>query len=223
MAPVRPARLRVLFTAVLLSAGSSGCLSGAMQLGATPTPRGATEWGVSVNGLLHERGRRLALLPSPELSWRHGRDEDSDFGVRAYLLGLEAGTRHRLLVTPRFTLGAAPSFELAYTPVTNNTTELLHARLHGSLLGDWRVAPRWCLSLAGRLTWEGAGPLTALRGLADGASWIAQPSGAAGVTFDMASGTRVRLEAGVGVPIDLSQGPRRPVAHAGFAVQWAAD
>lgn len=223
MAPVKPARLRTLFTAFLFAAGSTGCLSGAMQLGAAPTPRGATEWGLSVNGLLYERGRQHALLPSPELSWRHGRDEDSDFGVRAYLLGLEAGTRHRLLTTPRFTLAAAPSFELAYTPVTNNTTELLHARVHGSLLGDWRVASRWCLSLAGRLSWEGAGPMTALRGLTDGASWIAQPAGAVGVSFDASPGMRVRLEAGAGLPVDLADGPRRLLGQAGLAVQWAAD
>lgn len=223
MAPVRRCRLRELFTAVLLAAGSTGCLSSAMQLGAAPTPRDTTEWGLSVNGLLYERGRQHALLPSPELSWRRGRDEDSDFGIRAYLLGLEAGTRHRLLATPRFTLGAMPSFELAYTPITNNTTELLHARLHGSLLGDWRLATRWRLLLGGRLTFGGTGPLTTLRGLTDGASWLLQPTGAAAVAFDVTSGTCVRLEAGAGVPVDIKEGPRTLVGHAGLTVQWTAE
>jgi hypothetical protein len=212
--------------ALVLSAsgiGLSGCLSGAMQLGAAPTPPGTTEWGVAVNGLLYERGRQYALLPSPELSWRRGRDEDSDFGVRAYLLGLEAGTRHRVLATQRLTLGAMPSVELAYTPVTNNTTEILHARLHGTLVADWRLASRWCVSLGGRLTLEGAGPLTVLRGLPDGASLILQPAAAAGAAFELTPKTRLRLDASMGMPVDLADGPRRLVGQAGLAVQWSSE
>jgi hypothetical protein len=205
---------------VLLTTGNMGCLSGAMQLRATPTPQDTTEWGVSLNGFLYERGRQYALLPSPELSWRRGRDEDSDFGIRAYLLGIEAGTRHRMLATQRLTLGAMPSIELAYTPITNNTTEILHARLHGSLVADWRVAPRWCLSLGGRLSLEGAGPLTVLRGLSDGASLILQPGAGGGVAFELAPETRLRLEASMGLPVELADGPRSPVIQAGLALHW---
>lgn len=214
---------RALRLLLLLSMGSTGCLSGAMHLGAAPTPRDTTEWGLSLNGLLHERGRQHAVLPSPEFSWRQGRGDDWDFGVRAYLLGFEAGTRHRLLATQRLTLGAMPSLELAYTPVTNNSTELLHARLHGSLLADWHLATRWRLLLGGRLSFGAAGPFTVLHGLSDGASLLVQPGGVAGASFELSPETRLRFEAGASVPVDLAEGPRRLMGHAGFAVQWTAE
>ena len=208
---------------LLLCAAGPGCLSAASHLGAAPTPPGRRSWGVALDGVVFERGRELRVLPSVQLMGRRGMGEDWDAGFRAYLLGLEVGTRHRLLSRGRLTLGAQPSLELAYVPVTNNSVELLHARVRGALVADWRLAPDWTLTLGTRLAFGGAAPPTWLRGYAEGAVLLAQPEGLASLAVALDPHLQLRLEAGAGVPLQVGGSARRPVASGGLSLMWTGD
>lgn len=123
-----------------------GCLSGARNIGAATTPVGTTEVGVSLNALAFERGREQAYLPSPELTFRKGAGENWDWGGRLTLLGLELGTRHRLIEESRWTWSVAPSAGIWYVPVTNNYTEPVNLRLGAQTLLDYRLSRAWTLT-----------------------------------------------------------------------------
>ena len=58
----------------------------------------------------------------------------------------------------------ARAVELALTPVTNNTAELLPARLGAAALADWSLTSAWTLTVAAGVRAGGAGPLTIFRG-----------------------------------------------------------
>ncbi len=218
MAPVSARALLLLL--LLLCVGGPGCLSAASHLGAAPTPPGSAAWGLALDGVVFERGRKLRVLPSLQLTGRRGMGEDWDAGFRAYLLGLEVGTRHRLLSRGRLTLGAQPSLELAYTPVTTNSVELLHARLRGALMADWRLAPDWTLTLGTRLAFGGAAPPTYLRGYGEGAVLLAQPEALASLALALRPGLQLRLEAGAGLPLQVRGSARRPVGSGGLSLSW---
>jgi hypothetical protein len=205
---------------LLLCAGSPGCLSAASHLGAAPTPLGSKTWGIALDGLLFERGRSSFVLPALQLSGRKGMGEDWDAGFRAYALGLEVGTRHRLLSRGRLTLGAMPSLELAFTPVTNNTVELLHGRVRGALVADWRFAPDWTLTLGARLAFGGAAPPTWFRGYGEGAVLLAQPEGLASLAVALNPQLQLRLEAGAGVPLQVRGSARPVVGTGGLSLTW---
>ena len=200
--------------------GSTGCLSAASHLGAAPTPPGQAAWGIALDGLVYERGRDTFVLPALQLTGRRGVEEGWDVGFRAYALGLEVGTRHRLLARGALTLGALPSVELAYTPVTNNGVELLHARLRGALMADWRLAPDWTLTLGTRLAFGGAAPPTYLRGYGEGAVLLPQPEALASLALALRPGLQLRPEAGAGVPLQMGGGARQPVGSGGLSLSW---
>jgi hypothetical protein len=204
-------------------AALSGRVALLLLLCTGPTPRGTSAWGVALDGLVYERGRKHVVLPALQLSWRRGVGEDWDWGLRVYAAGLEAGTRHRLLSRGRLTLAALPSLELAYVPVTNNTVELLHARLRGALLADWRLAPRWTMTLGARLAFGGAAPPTWFRGYSDGAVLLAQPEALGSLAVALAPGVQLRLEAGVGVPLQLGGSARPALGSGGLSLSWTRD
>lgn len=213
-------RVSLLLLCCLLGAG---CLSTASHLGAAPTPPGQQAWGLALDGLVFERGREAAVLPSFQLTGRHGMEGGWDVGLRAYLLGLEVGTRHRLLAHGRLTLGAQPSLELAYTPVTNNSVELLHARVRGALVADLRLSNAWTLTLGARLAFGGAAPPTWLRGYAEGAVLIAQPEALASVAVALSPRLQLRVEAGAGAPLPVHGSSRQPVGSGGVSLTWTRD
>ncbi|WXH27541.1 hypothetical protein WA016_01465 [Myxococcus stipitatus] len=200
-----------------------GCLSGARNLGAATTPVGTTEVGVSVNTIAFEHGRQKAYLPNPELHFRKGAGENWDWGGRLTLLGLELGTRHRLLESPAWTLSLAPSAGIWYVPVTNNTTEPVNLRLGAQALLDWRVSRRWTLTGGASLAGAFAGPLTAFQGRFNGSHLLAAPGGSLGIAFRLNPSLELRAEGGFEIPMELS-GARRPMAgHAGLTLRWWRD
>ena len=208
---------------LLLCVGLTGCLSAASHLGAAPTPRGSVQWWLALDGLLFERGREAFLLPALELTGRRGMGPDWDMGFRVYGAGVELGTRHRLLTRGALTLGAQPSLELAYAPLTNNTVELLHARARGALVADLRLTRDWTLTLGTRLAFGGAAPPTFLRGYGDGAVLLAQPEGLASLALELGHRTQLRLEAGAGRPFQIRGGARPWVGSGGISLSWTRD
>ncbi|QSQ18285.1 hypothetical protein JY572_16630 [Myxococcus landrumensis] len=200
-----------------------GCLSGARNLGAATTPVGTTEVGVSMNTIAFEHGREKAYLPNPELHFRKGAGEGWDWGGRLTLLGLELGTRHRILESPSWTLSFAPSAGLWYVPVTNNYTEPVNLRLGAQALLDWRVSRRWTLTGGASLTGAFAGPLTALQGRFNGSHLLAAPGASLGIAYRLKPNLEVRAEGGFEIPMELSGGRRPMAGHAGLTLRWWRD
>lgn len=198
-----------------------GCLSGARNIGAATTPVGTTEVGVSLNALAFEHGRDQAYLPSPELSFRKGAGENWDWGGRLTLLGLELGTRHRLIEQPRWTWSVAPSAGVWYVPVTNNYTEPVNLRLGAQTLLDYRLSRAWTLTGAASLTGAFAGPLTAFQGRFNGTNLLLSPGGSLGIGYRLSPTLEVRAEGGLEFPLGLRGGNRPPTGHAGLTFRWS--
>lgn len=198
-----------------------GCLSGARNIGAATTPVGTTEVGVSLNALAFEHGRDQAYLPSPELSFRKGAGENWDWGGRLTLLGLELGTRHRLIEQPRWTWSVAPSAGIWYVPVTNNYTEPVNLRLGAQTLLDYRLSRAWTLTGAASLTGAFAGPLTAFQGRFNGTNLLLSPGGSLGIGYRLSPTLEVRAEGGLEFPLGLRGGNRPPTGHAGLTFRWS--
>ncbi|RKH02620.1 hypothetical protein D7X32_16255 [Corallococcus carmarthensis] len=197
-----------------------GCLSGARNLGAATTPVGTTEVGVSVNAIAFERGRERAYLPNPELTFRKGAGENWDWGGRLTLLGLELGTRHRLIERSPWTVSVAPSAGAWFVPVTNNSTEPVNFRLGAQTLVDYRLNPTWTLTGGASLMGTFAGPLTVFQGRFNGAHLLASPGGSLGVAYRMSPSLELRAEGGLELPLDLKDG-RRPLAgYVGLTLRW---
>ncbi|RKH20573.1 hypothetical protein D7Y13_01705 [Corallococcus praedator] len=197
-----------------------GCLSGARNLGAATTPVGTTEVGVSLNALAFEHGRERAYLPNPELTFRKGAGENWDWGGRLTLLGLELGTRHRLVERSPWTLSLAPSAGVWYVPVTNNSTEPVNLRLGGQALVDYRLSPAWTLTGGASLMGAFAGPLTVFQGRFNGSHLLALPGGSLGVAYRLGKSLEIRAEAGLELPLDLREGRRQVTGHAGLSLRW---
>lgn len=197
-----------------------GCMSGARNLGAATTPVGTTEVGVSVNTLAFERGRERAYLPNPELTFRKGAGENWDWGGRLTLLGLELGTRHRLVDHSPWTLSLAPSAGVWYVPVTNNSTEPVNFRLGAQALVDYRLGRRWTLTGGASLMGGLAGPLTVFQGRFNGASVLVSPGGSLGVAYRLSPSLELRAEGGLEFPFDVREGRRQPGGYAGLTLRW---
>ncbi len=197
-----------------------GCLSGARNLGAATTPVGTTDVGVSLNGIAFERGRERAYLPSPELTFRKGAGENWDWGGRLTLLGLELGTRHRLLDDSRWTLSVAPSAGLWFVPVTNNSTEPVNFRLGAQALLDYRLGRDWTLTGGASLMGSVAGPLTAFQGRFNGTHLLASPGGSLGVAFRLGPTLELRAEGGFELPFELREGRRQTAGYGGLTLRW---
>ncbi len=199
---------------------ASGCLSGAQNLGAATTPEGTTEVGVSLNALAYEHGRERGYLPSPELTFRKGVGEGWDWGGRLSLLGLELGTRHRIVERSAWTWSLAPSAGVWYVPVTNNSTEPVNLRLGAKTLLDYRLGRAWTLTGGASLMGAFAGPLTAFQGRFNGAHLLASPGGSLGVAFRLRPTLELRAEGGLELPLELRGGPRQLTGHAGLTLRW---
>ena len=197
-----------------------GCLSGPRNLGAATTPVGTTDIGVTVNGIAFEHGRERAYLPNPELTFRKGAGDNWDWGGRLTLLGLELGTRHRLLDTASWTLAVAPSAGLWYVPVTNNYVEPVNFRLGAQALLDYRIHPRWTLTGGASLMGAVAGPLTAFQGRFSGTNLLAAPGGSLGVAYRLSPSLEIRAEGGLELPFDLRGDRRQTTGHAGLTLRW---
>jgi hypothetical protein len=197
-----------------------GCLSGARNLGAATTPLGTTEVGVSVNALAFEHGRERAYLPNPELTFRKGAGENWDWGGRLTLLGLELGTRHRLVDRSPWTVSLAPSAGAWYVPVTNNSTEPVNFQLGALGLVDYRLGRVVTLTGGASMSGAFAGPLTVLRGHFAGSSLLAVPGGSLGVALRLKPNLELRAEGGVELPYDLGDGRRQTTGHAGLTLRW---
>lgn len=197
-----------------------GCLSGAQNLGAATTPVGTTEVGVSVNAIAFEHGRERAYLPNPELTFRKGAGENWDWGGRLTLLGLELGTRHRLVEHSSWTWSVAPSAGVWYVPVTNNSTEPVNLRLGAKTLLDYRLNRRWTLTGGASLAGAFAGPLTVFQGRSSGTHLLAAPGGSLGVAFRLSPTLELRAEGGVELPFDLREGRRQMTGHGGLTLRW---
>jgi hypothetical protein len=197
-----------------------GCLSGARNLGAATTPAGTTDVGVTVNTIAFERGRERAYLPNPELTFRKGMGDNWDFGGRLTLLGLELGTRHRLLERRSWTVSVAPSAGVWYVPVTNNTTEPVNFQLGGQALVDYRFHPKWTLTGGASLMGGFAGPLTVFQGRLAGSDLLATPGGSLGIAYRLGPSLEIRAEGGLGLPFGLRDGRRDPTGHAGLTLRW---
>jgi hypothetical protein len=210
---------RVLWMGGLLLLGP-GCLSGARNLGAATTPVGTTEVGVSMNAIAFERGRERAYLPNPELTFRKGMGDNWDFGGRLTLLGLELGTRHRLLERDAWTVSVAPSAGVWYVPVTNNSTEPVNFQLGGQALVDYRLNRTWTLTGGASLMGGFAGPLTVFQGRLNGADLLATPGGSLGIAYRLGPSLEIRAEGGLGLPFGLRDGRRDLTGHAGLTLRW---
>ncbi|TSC24680.1 hypothetical protein FOF48_26895 [Corallococcus sp. Z5C101001] len=220
VAPMTPRRaMRALGAGGMLLL-TSGCLSGARNLGAATTPVGTTEIGVSLNGLAFERGRERAYLPNPELTFRKGAGENWDWGGRLTLLGLELGTRHRLLERSPWTFSVAPSAGVWFVPVTNNSTEPVNFRLGAQALLDYRLSRTVTLTGGASLMGAFAGPLTVFQGRFNGSHLLASPGGSLGVAFRLKPSVELRVEGGLEFPFELSEGRRQPTGHAGLTLRW---
>ncbi|WIG99141.1 hypothetical protein KGD87_05015 [Myxococcus sp. SDU36] len=198
-----------------------GCLSGARNIGAATTPVGTTEVGVSLNALAFEHGRDQAYLPSPELTFRKGAGKNWDWGGRLTLLGLELGTRHRLIEQSRWTWSVAPSAGVWFVPVTNNSTEPVNLRLGAQTLLDFRLSRAWTLTGGASLTGAFAGPLTAFQGRFNGANLLLSPGGALGIGVRLSPSLEVRAEGGLEFPLGMRGGSRPPTGHAGLTFRWS--
>ncbi|RKH72462.1 hypothetical protein D7X96_05110 [Corallococcus interemptor] len=210
---------RTLAVGALLLVGP-GCLSGARNLGAATTPVGTTEVGVSVNTIAFERGRERAYLPNPELTFRKGAGDNWDWGGRLTLLGLELGTRHRLVERSPWTVSVAPSAGVGYVPITNNTTEPFNFRLGAQTLVDYRLNPRWTLTGGASLMGTFAGPLTVFQGRFNGAHLMFAPGGSLGVAYRLSPSLELRAEGGLELPFDVRDGRRQPAGYAGLTLRW---
>lgn len=199
---------------------ASGCLSGAQNLGAATTPVGTTEVGVSLNALAYEHGRERAYLPSPELTFRKGVSERWDWGGRLSLLGLELGTRHRLVERSPWTWSLAPSAGVWYVPVTNNSTEPVNLRLGAKTLLDYRLNRRWTFTGGASLMGAFAGPLTAFQGRFNGSHLLASPGGSLAIAFRLRPSLELRAEGGLELPFALGEGRRQLTGHAGLTLRW---
>ncbi|NOK32914.1 hypothetical protein D7W79_36035 [Corallococcus exercitus] len=211
--------MRTLWMGALLLL-APGCLSGARNLGAATTPVGTTEVGVSVNTLAFERGRERAYLPNPELTFRKGAGENWDWGGRLTLLGLELGTRHRLVERSPWTLSVAPSAGVWYVPVTNNSTEPVNLRLGAQTLVDYRLNRTWTLTGGASLMGGFAGPLTVFQGRFNGSHLLVSPGGSLGVAYRLNPSLELRAEAGIELPLDLKDGRRQPTGNLGLTLRW---
>ncbi|MFP2907164.1 hypothetical protein ACLESD_19365 [Pyxidicoccus sp. 3LFB2] len=197
-----------------------GCLSGAHNLGAATTPVGTTEVGVSLNALAYEHGRERGYVPSPELTFRKGAGESWDWGGRLCLLGLELGTRHRLVERSAWTWSLAPSAGVWYVPVTNNSTEPVTLRLGAKALLDYRLGRVWTVTGGASLMGAFAGPLTAFQGRFNGTHLLASPGGSLGVAFRLGTSVELRADGGLELPLDLREGRRQLTGHAGLTLRW---
>ncbi|MFP2962082.1 hypothetical protein ACLEPN_30950 [Myxococcus sp. 1LA] len=173
-----------------------------------------------MNALAFEHGREKAYLPSPELNFRKGAGENWDWGGRLTLLGLELGTRHRLIDEPRWTWSVAPSAGIWYVPVTNNYTEPVNLRLGAQTLLDFRLSRAWTLTGGASLTGAFAGPLTAFQGRFNGTNLLLAPGGSLGIGFRLSPSLEVRAEGGLEFPLGLRGGSRPPAGHAGLTFRW---
>lgn len=220
MAAVTPRHaLRALASGGLLLL-APGCLSSARNLGAATTPVGTTEVGVSLNGLAFEHGRERAYLPNPELTFRKGAGDNWDWGGRLTLLGLELGTRHRLVERSPWTFSVAPSAGVWYVPVTNNSTEPVNLRLGAQALLDYRLSPTWTLTGGASLIGGFAGPLTVFQGRFNGSHLLASPGGSLGVAVRLGPTLEMRAEGGLELPLDLRDGRRPLTGHVGLSFRW---
>ncbi|NPC72487.1 hypothetical protein HPP05_22280 [Corallococcus exiguus] len=211
--------MRALWMGALLLC-APGCLSGARNLGAATTPVGTTEVGVSVNTIAFERGRERAYLPNPELTFRKGAGENWDWGGRLSLLGLELGTRHRLMERSPWTVSVAPSAGVWYVPITNNGTEPVNFRLGGQTLVDYRLNARWTLTGGASLMGAFAGPLTVFQGRLGGSHLMVAPGGSLGVAYRLNPSLELRAEGGIELPFDVRDGRRQPTGYAGLTLRW---
>ncbi|WP_244237068.1 hypothetical protein [Corallococcus llansteffanensis] len=218
MTPRHAARALLGLGGMLLFA--PGCLSGARNLGAATTPEGTTEVGVSLNALAFERGRERAYLPNPELTFRKGAGENWDWGGRLTLLGLELGTRHRLVERSPWTLSVAPSAGAWYVPVTNNSTEPVNFRLGAQTLLDYRINRTWTITGGASLMGAFAGPLTVFQGRFNGTHLLASPGGSLGVAFRLNPSLELRAEGGLELPLDLRDGRQPLTGHVGLTLRW---
>ncbi len=208
-------------SACLVFLASSSCISYGSHLSATPTAPGETEYSVSADALVLDRGFGPQVLPNPELGIRWGLARELDFGLRVNALGGEASSRLGLVALDGYRLTLVPLLGGGFVPATNQDTELVTTTAGFLALNGIRLGSRTELVVGLR-----AQPRLGLNAVAvqedfSEATWSFVSGGSLGVRFPLGDRLFLFPEAVVVVPYDLEGGSfRTPILQAGVAVQW---
>jgi hypothetical protein len=204
--------------ALTVAVGACACTSYASRASARPAPSGETKVAFAADAVVFEHGRKYAILPAPELSFRRGMSDRWDLGARLGFGAAELASTIALSDSESSALAIVPSFGLGFVPATNNDTDLLRVHGGGRLVWERQAGSRVSVAstIGTRLTV--AGPGTIFGGEAGDASLLIEPS--VGVGLRIRSGKRIVWpEINMTLPIDTGSGVERPAFQFGIALE----
>jgi len=202
-----------------LSLFLGGCATYNPHLDAAPTPRGTTDFGVSADALLVDRGVGPELLPAPDVSLRRGLGADWDLGVRLFPLGAEVSARRRVYDAGRYELALLPLLWGGLVTLTNADTSLFATSAGLTALNGFKLSERSDLTLGLRAGVEVGLNAVAVREDFSAARWRLLAGGSVSLRYRVSN--RWSLSPGVIalVPYDLDYSRARvPIVQGGVAV-----
>lgn len=99
-----------------------GCATYNPHLTATPTLRGTTDFAVTADVLVVDRGFGPEPFAAPDVSLRRGLGGDWDLGARLFPAGAELSARHRFYDAGRYELSLVPLLAAGVVSATNTDT-----------------------------------------------------------------------------------------------------
>ena len=119
-----------------------GCATYNPHLTATPTAPGTSDWGVTADALVVDRGFGPELLAAPDVSFRRGLGDGWDLGARVFPAGAELSARHCLHDADGYVLSLVPLLAAGVVTGTNADTSFFATSAGAVALNGFRLSER---------------------------------------------------------------------------------
>jgi hypothetical protein len=205
----------------LVGALGGACATYNPHVAATPTPAATTDFAVTADVLVVDRGLGPELFAAPDVAVRRGLGGDWDLGLRLFPLGGEFSARGRLVAAPGYELTLQPLLAGGLVTFTNADTSLFATGVGLGALNDFRLSERTELTFGLRSGLEVGLNAVAVR--EDFSAARFRVLGGASLALAHRVGERFSLSPGaiVLVPYDLEHSEAGfPIVQGGVAASW---
>jgi hypothetical protein len=200
---------------------AAGCATYNAHMTAAPTPPSTTDFAVTADALVVDRGLGPELLAAPDVSVRRGLGGDWDAGVRLFPLGAELSARHRLLEGPLYELAVAPLVAGGLVTFTNADTSFFATSAGLLALNGFRLNERTELTLGVRSALEMGLNAVAVREDFSAARFRIVAGGSAALAYRAGERWSLSPAIVVLVPYDLDRAESNfPIVQGGVSVTW---
>jgi hypothetical protein len=200
---------------------ASACATYNPHVAATPTPAGTTDFAVTADALVVDRGLGPELFAAPDVSVRRGLGERWDLGLRLFPLGAELSARGRVAAASGYELSLLPLVSGGLVTFTNADTSFFATGVGLGALNDVRLGERTELTVGLRTGLEMGLNAVAVR--EDFSAARFRVIGGASLSLAHRAGERWSVSPGAIVlfPYDLDYGELGfPIVQGGVAVSW---